>query len=154
MMRYEVVPATEAHARELAANMREEDAAECWAAAHHAPLQALLASLKASRCPWAGMADGRVLCMFGVAEAALVCDIAAPWLLSSRDVPKHGRTFARVSRAWAEHIAREYRLLVNYVDARHIAAVTWIRWLGLNLDPAQPYGPDGVPFHRFWREAA
>jgi len=134
--------------------MREEDAAECWALAHHTPLQTLLPSLNASRRPTVGLADGQVLCMFGVAEAALVCDIASPWLLGSQEMPKHGRVFARVSRAWAEHTAREYRPLVNYVDARHTAAVTWIRWLGFNLDPAQPFGPDVVLFHRFWREAA
>jgi hypothetical protein len=151
---YAVVPATEAHARELAANMREEDAAECWAVAHHTPLQALFTSLKASRRPLAGLADDTVLCMFGVLEPALVCGIGAPWFLSSKDLPKHARAFLRFSRVWAERLAHEHSFLVNHVDARHTAAVRWVQWLGFTIDPAEPSGPDRVPFHRFWREAA
>ena len=42
-----------------------------------------------------------------------------------------------------------YRLLQNHVDARNTEAVRWLGWLGFEMDPALPFGPDQLPFHRF-----
>ena len=66
MTRYEIAPATEEHAREMAPVMRAADVREVWATSHSSPEEALLDSIRGSRVARAGLADGRVACMYGV----------------------------------------------------------------------------------------
>lgn len=149
MTDYQVVPATPAHAAELAANMREADVAEIWAGWRHTPAEALDRSMKGSRDTMAGLADGRVVCMFGVGSYTILSDIACPWLLGSEELPQHARAFLRLNRVYARHIKDEYAILENYVDARNAVAIRWLRWLGFTIWEPQPFGPDGLPFHKF-----
>ena len=69
---YKIVSATPEHAVELAPVMREPDVAELWAAAHQKPLEAIQASVEASKDPQTGLADGVVVCLFGVGTTTVV----------------------------------------------------------------------------------
>lgn len=149
MPEYAVVPATQVHIEELAQTMRQADRDEVWAAAHLSPYMALKLSFESSSNASTGLVDSRVLCMFGVATTSIVSDIGVPWLLGSEELPKHARAFLRRNRPYIRSVNAEYKLLVNYVDARHTEVVRWLKWLGFKLDPAKPFGPDQVPFHRF-----
>jgi hypothetical protein len=149
-MKYEVVPATAAHAKELAASMRPADVRELWAAGRRTPFDGLLVSLMASRdTAMTGLADGWVVCMFGVAHGTYLCDYHIPWLLGAFDLPKHARAFLKMSRRYMVDARQEYPVLRNWVDARNVQSIRWLGWLGFDILPARPYGPDDLPFHPF-----
>lgn len=146
---YAIVPATSEHAAELARHMRFADRAEVWASHRASPSQAVASSLQASRDAYAGLAGERVLCLFGVATATVLSSTGAPWMLAAPTLRLHSRAFLRGSRQIVNGWRAEYDELVNYVDARNARAIRWLRWLGFEIEAAQPFGPDQLPFHRF-----
>jgi len=150
---YQIVPATREHAVKLAARMRASDLRELRALGLD-PFVALYDGIKVSRDAVTGLVDGRVLGMFGVAVYVPLSDEGCPWFLGSYEVPQHSRAFLRFCKTGLSHIAPQYSLLVNYVDARYPEAVRWVRWLGFTVDAPEPRGPHGVLFHRFWRVRA
>ena len=85
-VKYEIVPATEEHILELAQTMRKADVDEVWAACHFTPAQALEVSVATSTEPKTGLANGRVLCMFGVSVPTLLSDVGVPWLLGAEEI--------------------------------------------------------------------
>ena len=44
---------------------------------------------------------------------------------------------------------QEFPYMFNYVDVRHKEAIRWLKWLGFTLNEPTPYGPFGLPFHKF-----
>ena len=149
MTTYEIVPATVDHVIELALNMRVEDQNEIWAAAHFTPWEALVSSISFTDIPYAGLADGKVLCIFGVGTRSLMSNKGVPWMLSTNLVSDHMRAWARGSRTAFEYMTRNINSLENYVDARYTSAVRWLAWLGFTVHPAEAYGMDGTPFCKF-----
>ena len=132
MPRYEVVAATEAHARELAPRLRAIDIEEV-AAFGHGPLEALLRSIRVSRDAYAGLVDGRVLCLFGVSARTITSDEASPWLLASDELREHVKVFLRLNRLYIAGIRSRYRVLHNFVGARNTIAIRWLQWLGFTV---------------------
>jgi hypothetical protein len=53
-----------------------------------------------------------------------------------------------------ERWRKRYGRMTNYVDARHTKAVRWIKWMGFEVLPAIPLGPQQALFHPFRLEAA
>lgn len=153
MTQHEIAPATPEDLEYVAANMDPADAAEVWATAHKTPIEALTLSAGVSRETWAGRADGRAVCIFGVGTRFALDTVGVPWLLGTPEIRQHKRLFLRASKVWVSDRARQYSVLENWVDSRHTRAVKWLRWLGFTIEDAQPYGPDGVPFHRFHMRA-
>lgn len=151
---YEVVPATLTLAMKVAANLREADVAEVWAAGRVTPDQAMLTSLEVSKDPQVGLADERPVCVFGVGEWSVLSLKGIPWLLATDELPSHARHFLRESKNYMREVKTRYRLLENYVDARNVQAVKWLRWLEFTMEPAKPFGPDRLPFHRFHWETS
>lgn len=149
---YEIISATPEHAAELAPVMREPDVAELWAAAHQEPLDALRVSLEATRDPRAALADGVVMCIFGVGTTTLLAELGVPWMMGTDALEVHARAFLRGSREWIEEMKEEFPLMRNQVDARNVVAIRWLKWIGFDILPAAPYGLDQLPFHPFQME--
>lgn len=149
MTKYEIVPSKEAHAYELATHMRVPDKQEAWAAMHHSPAMAILYSLEASKNSLTGLADGRVVCMFGVGSATVLSLTGVPWLLATKELENHGRAFIRRNKRELLKMSRGYNLLRNYVDARNLVSIRWLRWLGFTVLPPEPFGVEELPFHPF-----
>ena len=152
MTEYQIVAATQAHIVELAVTMGQADRDEIWAASRSVPLQSLERAVRVSRDPQAGLANGRVICIFGVKEPTALSTTATPWLLGSEELPLHARRFLRLSRIYFADWLERYGALVNYVDVRHTAAIRWLAWLGFSFEPAKPFGVAQLPFHRFHAE--
>ena len=147
-----ILPATKFHVQLLAPHMREADKREVWAAGHRRPFEALMYSLESSpRLAWTAVAGNDVLAMWGVGTAGHSAGQGSPWLLGSVRLytPRYRRELARRSKVFVKEMARQFELLVNYVDARNHESVRWIAWCGFTVFPTEPYGPDGVLFHRF-----
>lgn len=147
-----ILKATVAHAEALAPLMRPEDAAEVWASGGYPPLDVLLEALNFSDVAYTLFLDGEVAAMWGVGPAMKPTLLAGrwlgvPWLLTGRAVTKHPGAFLRACRACLPLLLQRYPVLVQWVDARYVAAVRWVRWLGFEVGEPVPFGVSGLPFH-------
>lgn len=150
MTAYEVARATPEHGEYVAEHMRAADVAEIWVGWRHTPAEAIARSVAVSRDAFTGLADGVPFCVFGVGTATAMGDVGSPWMLGTEALPRHARTFLRGSVAFVGHVRGEYSRLENYVDARNTLALRWLKWLGFTMEEAVPFGPDKLPFHKFW----
>jgi len=146
---HHVTPATIADAEALAPIMRLADCEEVWAAAGLDPLDGLRVSLASSVSAWCWRIDGQPACLFGVSAESILSGTGIPWLLSSHLLPRQQLAFLRYGRVFINTMLMLFPCLCNWVDARYLVSVKWLRWLGFTVFPAEPYGPFGMPFHRF-----
>lgn len=153
-IKYKIVPATFEHAVELANTMSHSDKRELLAVGAHSPFQALLQSIAASRYASSGLADGRVVCMFGIATATTLSFCGVPWMLGAEELPDHSLRFLRLNRGYIRAAQQEFTALANFVDARNERSIRWLQWLGFELEQEAPFGPHGLPFHRFHWETS
>jgi len=151
MTEYAIVPTETRHIAALAGAMRKADVEEVWASSRLRPLEALTYSALVSRNPRTGMADGEVLCIFGVADNGSILGGAehAPWMLATDALPKHALPFLKASHDYIAELRQDYAYLRNHVDARNTLAIRWLRWLGFDILASIPFGPDQLPFHPF-----
>ena len=149
---YEIVPATSQHASELSLTMRKADRDEVVAQADVHPAFGLGYSIGNSEKSWAGLADGEVLCLFGVAaKDEMDATVGAPWMLGSDALVTHQRAFLRGCHGVVAEMQSMFPVLENHVDARNTTAIRWLRWLGFDIFATEPYGPFNLPFHPFRR---
>ena len=143
----EIRPATVADA--LALVLRQADREEVEALTGRDPREALVASVERSASAWAGLANGELVCLFGVVPMTLVGVTGIPWLLGSESVTRYGRPFLRRNRIWLREMLREFPVLRNVVDARNAVSIRWLAWLGFTFGTPQPMGVRGLPFIPF-----
>jgi hypothetical protein len=148
-----VVPALKDHLPWVAANMSEADRAECEAGGK-GPYAALIESFERSVVSWTGMVgDHRPVCVFGVSPIDILGGIGSPWLLGTDELPRHAKTFLKLNREYIPKMLDIFPHLVNYVDARHVVAIKWLKHLGFRFDREPvPYGPFHMPFLKFEME--
>lgn len=84
------------------------------------------------------------------------------WLLGTDELlgtPGHRRQFLRGGRAWVDGILSDLRqggspaLLENWVFAKNVDSIRWLRHLGFEIFPPQPMGPSLQLFRYFRRTA-
>lgn len=147
-------PATLDDVADLAPRLREADRDEVWDSHRSTPEEALGRSLRLSTHAWAGLADGRLVCMWGVCPASMLDRIGVPWLLGSDEIETHQIAFLRRNRPMIAEMMETYTVLTNWVDARNTMSMRWLRWMGFTLFPAHPFGVAGLPFHRFEKRSS
>lgn len=147
----EVRPATLDDARTLV--LRAADRAEVEALTGRDPHAVLAESVERSAMAWAGVADGELVCLFGVVPLSLAGVTGVPWLLGSDAVVAYGRPFLRRNRTYVREMLRAFPVLRNVVDARNAVSIRWLRWLGFTMGQPQPMGVRGLPFIPFVMEA-
>lgn len=145
MVEYTAVPATEAHALELAPVMSKADVDEVWAGEQRTPEQALLQSLAETPEPIAWLADGEVMFICGIGKIDRIGGVI--WGLSAQSLPQHSRAFLRFSKNFVAEARKKHAVLLNFVDMRHTVAVRWLQWLGFEISPPEALGPTKRPFH-------
>lgn len=145
----EIRPALPSDAGNLV--LRPSDRAEAEAWSHDPPEKTVADSIKDSSEAWAGLADGELVCLFGVAPLTLIGVTGIPWLMGSVAIERHQRAFLRRNADFIDRWQVEYPILRNFVDARNTTSQRWLRWLGFRIDPPVPYGVSGLPFHPFER---
>lgn len=131
----------------LADHMRAADRAEVLASGGYSPIDAVDVSLQFSEVVRAAEINGELLCLFGV---TVVPDApwSVPWLLSTTAVDRYPLAFWRASKAALAQLRERYPFLLQQVDARYTQALSWLRRLGFTIEPAQPFGAQGLLFHR------
>ena len=89
--------------------------------------------------------------MFGAVPASLLGGVGVPWMVGTTALNRMRgqKALLRASRATIAGLSARYDVLANMVDARNGAAIRWLRWLGFDVLPPIPHGPDRLPFHPF-----
>ncbi len=124
------------------------DAAEIRAAAALSSEEALrLCFLRSFRC-WKVLFCGEPVFVFGLSREDWRW--VTPWAFSTPAASRIGIGFARGSRQVARRLFSAYPFMRNWVDARHVRSIAWLRFMGFELGGPEPYGAAGLPFLPFW----
>jgi hypothetical protein len=135
----------------VAAAMRQCDRDEIWASSHSLPRRALERGVATAVFARTGLVNDKPVCIFGVSPGSLLSGGGVPWMLATPGLLRAQRPFLRLSRPLVELMNDIFPQLVNYVDARNVDSVRWLRSLGFTVEPAAPHGVERLPFHRFSR---
>ena len=150
---FALVPATEAHALDLAANLSPQSLLDC-AVLGREPGPLCVDNFRTSVCVFAGLIDGRCFCLFGVYPDSLVSDSGQPWLLTSADLKDAKVVFGRASRQYIPYLRNRFTYLHGWVYERNTVSIKWLRWLGYEVAPEPIALALGKRYHRFeWRAA-
>lgn len=152
MIKAQIVPATAEHIESMLPHVRQADVDEFLATNGWSPRRVLETGLKTSTFCCAGIINGKVVTIFGVAPASMIGGSGIPWLVGTDALEKYQRTFLRRCGKVVNAMLTVYPYLENYVDARNNAARVWLHWLGFTLEEPKPYGIHSLPFHRFHME--
>lgn len=91
---------------------------------------------------------GLALAIIGVARAPMpgtgIC-----WMLSAAEFFNYPRAIARFTKPFVARMFERYHQLTNWVDVRNATTARWLGWAGFSLVDTVPFGPHGLPFHRF-----
>jgi hypothetical protein len=144
-----IVRATIEHARDMAPRMRQMEVDEIMSSHGMKPLECLSVGVSDSVLSWAWIIDGRVGCMFGITRLNMLDNDCYAWLLSSDLVDKYPRLFARRCKELLPELLFYNGKLIGHVDSRYDLSIRWLKWMGAKIDDAEPFGVQGLPFHRF-----
>lgn len=134
---------------ELMADLRPLDKQEVEAASGDLRTS-LVNAVRLSNDPVAArLQTGELVAVFGVAALTLVSRRGSPWLLGTTLMAKHPREVLATAHRYIAFVREHYPQLVNYVDARNRPSIRWLRSVGFEIEPAAPFGVQGLPFHRF-----
>ena len=136
----------------LVENMRDHDIQEVNAATRMGIENAVKTSVNLSTYSKTGLVNDELVCMWGVCPISLLSSSGSPWMLGTDLIKKKQRIFLRRSKPWLDDIRKDYRYLENFVDERNVMSIKWLKWLGFEMDEAEPYGIHGEPFHKFTME--
>lgn len=109
------------------------------------------AVLASEECHTVVAPDGEPVGLFGVAPLSLLEGQGCPWLLGTETLMGYPRDIVVLGKRTVNGWCLRYDQLYNYVDARNLRSIAWLRRLGFSVFPPQPYGVQGLPFHRFER---
>jgi hypothetical protein len=145
----------------IAENLRPADQAELEAGWFLEPYAAIVHCLQSSprmravyRVPCTTLKWEPVM-VFGCGHRPEAPDVGVPWLLATDKLEPIGLPLLRYARRVVGMMQRHYPRLENHVHAENARAIRGLKWLGFTLEPAEPWGYKGAPFHRFhWERPA
>lgn len=127
----------------LAKTLRKADLEEIAHASGLPPETALRFSLAVSDYAYTVWLEDKIIFMFGVGDGV-------PWMMASDLLLQVKREFVKECRRAVDAMLQRYGHLENWVWAGNKVHIYWLQWLGFTILPAQPFGIDGEPFHRFY----
>jgi hypothetical protein len=141
---------TRADVEALAADMRFLDRQELEASHGGDLVVAVQHAVDVSTACWAMLVDGELAMLGGVAPLSLVGGVGSPWMLGTTLLDRSPGALTRIGVVYLRIVLGLYPELVNYVDARNVKSIRWLRRLGFQIaaEPI-PYGPKKLPFYRF-----
>ncbi len=134
----------------LVADMRPADYDEVAASSAQTVLASVEHGLAVSAHRWAVDIDGQLALLGGVRTVSLLEGVGSPWLLGTRRVERFPGALTKLGIQYSDVSLRAFPYLFNYVDARNVKAIRWLRRIGFTMgDEPVPYGPQNMPFYRF-----
>ena len=146
------VKPTMALVQAIAADMRQADIDEVWAAGHKTPLEALVDGWEASQYATIAMNGDEPACMFGLVKRDLLSGTGIIWMLGTNATFKYRREYLKRTPSVIDEMLTVCPRLCNMVHSKNINSIRWLRWLGFTIDDPVPHGPDDELFHRFHKE--
>lgn len=130
--------------------LREADLSEVRASAEGDLQDILIEAVRRSAglC-WSVYRGGEILMLMGTAPLNMAAGIGSPWLLGTAAADRVPKALHRIAKEKIAESRQQFPHLVNYVDVRNRRSARWLERLGFTLHPPEPYGPYGLPFHRF-----
>lgn len=129
-------------------NLREADCREVWLSDRLSPLEAVRQSCQASlgaECH-AVIADEVPVALCGVAEGGVIWMLCTDGLLATA---ANRRQFIREGKGWVDRCLQRYGPLRNWVYAKNVDSIRWLKSLGFTVHPPAPFGPSCALFCRF-----
>lgn len=148
-----ILPAKVSHISCIAAKVRPDDQRELWDFACVSPAQAMYHGLNQSRIAKTGFINGEAVAMFGVNTVSAVSGVGRVWMIGTTLLDKYAMTFLRRCKPEVEEMFSDYKRLENYIDARNVKAIAWLRWLSFEMGDPEPMGIFKTPFIKFWRQS-
>lgn len=153
MVKPNLQPATLEHAEYIAERVRDADRDELWASNLMTPIKVMTAGIKYAKHVTTGLDDDEPVVMWGVYRPCLLTSYGIPWMVGTHKLDEKDVSVAFLKRCREPLVAffKEFDILENYVDARNVRAIRWLRFMGFTVEEeAEPYGELKLPFHRFW----
>jgi len=133
--------------------VRQADRDEVAAVTGGGVVPALVTGVLGSTRAYTVKRSGRPIAIFGVAdmpEFPAPTRYGAVWMLGTDEIAEVYRPFLRGSRLWLPRLEEGYDMVGNLVDARNLAHVRYLRWLGFGFPRVhKSYGHEGRPFLEF-----
>ncbi len=92
---------------------------------------------------------GEAIAALGIAPLDSHKGIGLPWMVGTDAVGEYPAAFIIEGREFVERGLHHFKMLENYVDARNLKSISWLRKIGFTIHPAEPFGEKGELFHRF-----
>lgn len=147
MVQISLQPIEEQDIQDLLANLLPEDRVEILGMGV-SPEWGIRNSVETSIESVAIRGDGELACLFGISDP-LPLGAPRPWLLGTPYMRKHPFKILWLSRRIVRRWQEVFPYMTGHVDARHCAAVTWLRWLGARLTLEPTFGPFQRPYYKF-----
>lgn len=142
-----LVPVKEEDYRELQLYARPEEVNEVWASHLMTVEEAAKMSVENSKEAYSAFFGNTLLCMTGICP--LNSFEAIPWLLTTRDMPKHPRKLLRYTKLLLKRWSEEWDVLANWVDARYEQSLRWAKHTGFRVSEVpEAFGPLNLPFYK------
>jgi len=136
MVEIKFVPATEAHARALANDMRPEEVREL-ALMRFKPLDGLLESIANADFAFAVLFDGEVGYIFGGTILNAMGSVGLIWGLGGNVCNRYPVSFYKLSRKAIGIFLDLCPHWYNYCDAEYVKSLNWLRRLGFEIGEPQ-----------------
>lgn len=131
--------------------VREDDFNELVVQTHEHPYYTMVKGIDANPDKaMTGLLDGVPVCMWGVTPAGMILRVGIPWMVGTYHLDDAAFTFLKRNRGTIIDMLNDFDILVNYVDARNVRAIGWLKFCGFTIDDPEPYGNTGLLFHKFW----
>ena len=148
----DLIPSTHSHCEYIAAHMRQSDRDEVMAASGFKPFGAVYYSyLKSESCLTGLDENGIPIGMWGIRRETWKWN--NPWLLGTDRIDELWRPFLRTTKMMFPLICAKYPCQRNHVYLRNKKSIAWLKWLGFEIEPPEPYGVSGALFCKFQRGA-
>ena len=146
--RCRIVPSDIGDVYRIAARMRDGDRLEATSLGAD-PTALLRTSYRHAILRRTAFVDGEIAAIWGLG-GVLLSDEGTPWLVTTPAVERVPVTFVRTAREQVAEMLSLRSYLSNVVQASYTGACRLLEILGFTLEAAQPIGPHGVPFRKFW----
>ena len=149
--RFQFVDPSDEGIEHIAENLRQADQDEAYATfGHRRYLDVLRLNVAASSsCVMAVSAYGEPVALLGVATLSVLYNTGSPWMVATDHAYQFRRSFIECGRTYTRAMLEQYDTLENYVDARNRKSVAWLQRIGYQVEPPEPIGAFGMPFHLF-----
>lgn len=130
--------------------IREEDKQELEASSGKRYEEIIDKTRDATDFAIAGYCSGKLIAIFGVGSATVVTKTGIIWMFGTKFLPKNQKVFLQHCKRCVEVMLENYPIVFNYVDARNTMVINWLKWIGFTFGNAEPYGPNKMPFYKFY----